>query len=448
MSERKNTGRRLALLSLVRIEKEGAYANRILSSFFAKYQPEEREKGLATEIVYGTLRHLSLVDYLLDRLLTKSLSSLPSPVRNILRLSLYQLLSRPRTPYAVVNEAVNLAKAEGWDKFSGLINAVLRRYLREGQKIILPGFSADPFTHLTVVHSHPGWLIERWMRRWRPDELHELVRINNLPAPFSIRTNTLKISREKLLAELSSAGIDATPSNLLPEALLISNPADLVDTPFFAAGYYYIQDEASMLVAHLVSPAGGEMIVDLCAAPGSKTTHLAQLMGDQGTIYALDDHPHKIDLIKENAERLGITCIKPVIADAREWGPGEELADGVLLDAPCTGTGVLRRRPDIRWRRSPEDLKELILLQKELLTKAASLVKVGGRVIYSTCSLEPEENEEQIREFLSVHPGFQVEIPSEIIRMAPGEALREGILILPQENGPDGFFLTRLVKTV
>lgn len=440
------TGRALALLALTRIEQKEAFANRTLNALFLKYHPDERERGFATELVYGTLRHLTLVDHLLVQLLAKPLSALPAKIRNILRLSLYQLLSTPEIAYAVVDEGVNLAKKETGGKFGGLVNAVLRRYLRERETLSLPQMAEDPLRHLTIVHSHPKWLIERWVRRWGSQRVHKLVRINNLPAPFMIRTNTLKNSRTQLQALLASSGLTTTPSSLVPEALLIIDPRNLQNNSLFAAGHYFIQDEASMLVAHLVAPQAGETIVDLCAAPGGKTTHLAQLMGDEGRIFALDNHPHKTGLIRENAARLGIHSITALTADAREWS-GEGLKpDAVLLDAPCTGTGVLRRRPDIRWRRTAEALSELIALQEELLEKAASMLKPGGRLIYSTCSLEAEEDEEQVERFLRTHPEFSVEIEPDFASGFDLVRSPVGLLLFPQESGADGFFMTRLRK--
>lgn len=440
------TGRRLALTALTAIEEKEAFANRILNSLFLKYRPEERERGFATELVYGTLRHLALVDHCLAQLLAKPLSVLPGKIRNILRLSLYQLLVSPEIAYAVVDEAVSLAKQEAGGKLAGLVNAVLRRYLREKETLSRPQMAVDPLGHLTIVHSHPEWLIKRWVRRWGMERVHELARINNLPAPFMIRTNTLRITRDRLQELLAASGLTAVPSSLTPEALLLTAPRNLQDNSLFAAGYYFIQDEASMLVAHLVAPQPGETIVDLCAAPGGKTTHLAQLMKDEGRIFALDNHPHKTRLIEENATRLGITSITTVTADAREWrGDGLE-PDAVLLDAPCTGTGVLRRRPDIRWRRTAADLSHLVLLQEELLENAAALLRPGGRLIYSTCSLEAEEDEEQIKKFLRKHPEFSVEIEQDFASGFDLIRSPSGLLLFPSENGADGFFMTKLRK--
>ncbi len=439
------SGRDLALQALVDIEINSAYANRSLNFLFNKYNPDEREKGLATEIVYGTLRSLILVDYLLNQLLRKELSSLHPVIRNILRSAIYQLISTPEQGYAVVNEAVRLAKKRKLAGLSGLVNAVLRSYLRKKNQLILPEFNQEPIEHMVIVHSHPRWLVERWVHRWGIEDTHQLVEANNSVAPFTIRTNTLILSREELLTQLASAGIEAHLSSLVPEAIKINEARELNNTPFFSAGYYYIQDESSMLVSHLLSPRPGELIADLCAAPGGKTTHLAQLMKNTGQIYALDEYPHKTALIRENADRLRINIIRPLTADSRLWRP-EKLFDGILLDAPCTGTGVLRRRPDIRWHRKPEDIKNLAVLQSELLDHAASLIKPGGRLVYSTCSLESEENEEQIKRFLSLHPNFHISIPDGFEAKFQCQRLQEGILILPY-NGEDGFYMTRLVKS-
>ncbi len=439
------SGRDLALQALVDIEINSAYANRSLNFLFNKYNPDEREKGLATEIVYGTLRSLILVDYLLNQLLRKELSSLHPVIRNILRSAIYQLISTPEQGYAVVNEAVRLAKKRKLAGLSGLVNAVLRSYLRKKNQLILPEFNQEPIEHMVIVHSHPRWLVERWVHRWGIEDTHQLVEANNSVAPFTIRTNTLILSREELLTQLASAGVEAHLSSLVPEAIKINEARELNNTPFFSAGYYYIQDESSMLVSHLLSPRPGELIADLCAAPGGKTTHLAQLMKNTGQIYALDEYPHKTALIRENADRLRINIIRPLTADSRLWRP-EKLFDGILLDAPCTGTGVLRRRPDIRWHRKPEDIKNLAVLQSELLDHAASLIKPGGRLVYSTCSLESEENEEQIKRFLSLHPNFHISIPDGFEAKFQCQRLQEGILILPY-NGEDGFYMTRLVKS-
>lgn len=445
---KKRSGRSLALDALIAIEEEGAYANRILNSLFAKEQPEEKEKRLATELVFGTLRHRSRLDFLLNQLLTKELSALPAAIREVLRLSLYQLIFTAHPAYAVVNEAVDLTKNGKYRGLSRLVNGVLRNYQRRRQELeqTLPDFAQDPVGHLTIVHSHPRWLVQRWIQRWGEETTHRLVEANNAPAPLSVRTNTLRISRDELLGALAKAGIEAEPVATIPEAIRLKSGRELTSNPLWVEGYFYIQDEASMLVAHLLAPEPGAVIADLCAAPGGKTTHLAQLMNNTGQIYALDQFEHKTSLIAENAQRLGIGIVEPLTGDARRWRPAA-LVDGVLLDAPCTGTGVLRRRPDIRWRRQPADLVQLVALQQELLNHAASLLKPGGRLVYSTCSLESEENEEQIRRFLADHPNFRVDLPDNFAANFSAERMAEGFLTIPRADGPDGFFMTRLEKS-
>ncbi|NLW58884.1 MAG: 16S rRNA (cytosine(967)-C(5))-methyltransferase RsmB [Firmicutes bacterium] len=445
---KKSSGRELALDALIAIAEEGAYANRILNALFANGQPEEKEKRLATELVFGTLRHRSMLDFLLNRLLTKELSALPTAIREVLRLSLYQLIFTNLPAYAVVNEAVALTKGGKYRGLSRLVNGVLRNYLRRRQELAaaLPAFDQDPIGHLTIVHSHPHWIIQRWVRRWGAETTHRLVEANNAPAPLSVRTNTLRLSRDELLAAMAKAGLAAEPVSAIPEAIRLKSGRDLTGNPLWAAGYFYVQDEASMLVAHLLAPEPGTVVADLCAAPGGKTTHLAQLMNNRGRIYALDQYEHKTGLIAENARRLGIGIIEPITTDARRWCPAGPV-DGILLDAPCTGTGVLRRRPDIRWRRQPADLASLVARQRELLYHAASLLKPGGRLVYSTCSLESEENEDQIRRFLADHPDFRVDLPDNFATDFPLDRMAEGYLTLPRVDGPDGFFMTRLVKS-
>lgn len=445
MTTKQNSGRAIALKALIAIEEAGAYANRVLNSLFAQEQPEEMEKRLATELVFGVLRQQNYLDHLLQQLLTKDLSALPTAVRGVLRLSIYQLNFTTHPVYAVVNEAVSLTKGGKYRGLANLVNGVLRGYLRRKGNLTLPGFEQDPIGHLTIAHSHPRWLVERWVQRWGLETTHRLVEANNTPAPLSIRTNTLLVSREQLLTILTGAGIAAEPVPALPEALRLKSGRELTTTPWWQAGFFYIQDEASMLVAHLLAPHPGENIADLCAAPGGKTTHLAQLMKNTGRIYALDQYPHKTKLIADNARRLQIKIIETVTTDARNWRPDRPL-DGLLLDAPCTGTGVLRRRPDIRWRRQPADLKELVALQETLLDHTATLLKPGGRLVYSTCSIEFEENEGQIRHFLATHPEFRVELPGNFAPSLKGFRSAEGFLILPHSQELDGFFMTRLVK--
>lgn len=445
-----NDGRQLALEALTRVEQDGAYANRVLHTLFSRLNPPAQVRAQTTDWVYGTLRHLTRLDHLMNQLLSKPVDQQIPWVRNLLRLALYQLGPGELPAYAVVDEAVKLAKFKGHDGVARFVNGVLRNYLRRSDQLHLPSFSENPRDHLIIAHSHPDWLIDRWLTQWTPEQVHALVRVNNLPAPLTLRVNTLKSSTNHIIESLDSSGLSAQSSGILPEAIRLNHGSGLERLQPLIIGEVIIQDLGAMLVSHLLHPVPASKVVDLCAAPGTKTTHLAQLMGDAGTIWAVDQYEAKTGLIRDSASRMGLASIHEVTADARHWSP-PELVDAVLLDAPCSGTGVIRRRPDLRWRRTPQDLDELSTLQRELLSSAAKMLRPGGCLVYSTCSIQAEENEAQIRWFLGTYPDFQRDIdPSEFLAVLekPGllvETYPEGHLLLPSEQ-TDGFFMSRLVK--
>ncbi|MGE5598644.1 MAG: 16S rRNA (cytosine(967)-C(5))-methyltransferase RsmB [Bacteroidota bacterium] len=439
------TARGTALAVLNRLTGKGAYANLALAEVLARSPLDVRDRAFCTELVYGVTRMRARLDYLLDRLLVRPLTLLPPAVRGLLRLSVYQLeFLSAAAPYAVVDEAVTLAKRRGFAGYAGLVNAVLRNFIRRRDELILPG-PDQPFACLTVTLSHPSWLAERWLARLGPAEALALARANNESPPVVLRVNTLRTNGDELLARLRRAGVEAAPSTLVPEGIRLSGARAVEDLPGYDEGHFLAQDEGAILVGRVMAPVPGERFIDLCAAPGGKTTHLAALGKNRVEIVALDVHEHKVALLQENCRRLGVTGVTALAADARRY-EGES-ADGVLLDAPCTGTGVLRRRADLRWRRRPEDLGALVALQREILHNAARLVRPGGRLVYSTCSLEPEENEEQVRWFLAAHPEFR---PEETAPYLPGAAAPAGeepwLYLWPHRQGTDGFFVCRMGK--
>ncbi|MGQ9778626.1 MAG: 16S rRNA (cytosine(967)-C(5))-methyltransferase RsmB [Bacillota bacterium] len=441
------TARGAALAALLRVERDGAYANLALATTLARSRLSARDRAFCTDLVYGTLRMRARLDFFLQGLLRRPLSALPPPVRELLRLSLYQLEFMPeKPPYAVVDEAVALAKEAGFPGLRGLVNAVLRRFLRKRSAMALPG-PEDPLAHLTVTLSHPHWLAERWLARLGPEEAAALAEADNRPAPVTLRVNTLRTTREEVLRRLQEAGVAARSTALAPEGIIVEPVRPVEELPGFAEGNFFAQDEGAMLAAHALDPRPGERLLDLCAAPGGKTTHLAALAGDRAEIVALDDHRHKVDLIEKNCRRLGVKSVVALQADAREYVSPSPF-DGVLLDAPCSGTGTLRRRADLRWRRRPEDLPALVALQRQLLARAAALVRPGGRLVYCTCSLEPEENEEQIRWFLGAFPQFR---PGDLRRFLPPPAAASAgedpwLYLWPHRQGTDGFFFCRLER--
>jgi 16S rRNA (cytosine967-C5)-methyltransferase len=451
----KQTGRSLAWQTLNRVETEQAYANLALATVLAAAGPvDQREKAFCTELVYGTLRHWLKMDYLLGRLLSRPLTSLKIPVKNLLRLALYQLIHLPDIPErAVCHTMVALIKGSKYSGLAGLVNGVLRNFIRLGKTLELPDPGRDLTAYLTVEYSHPRWLVTRWLERFGPDRTKTILEVDNARPPLTVRANRLAGQLPQLRAELQQSGVASTVGLLLPEALHLHDlPVALEELAAFQAGKITPQDESSMLIAPLVAPRPGETIVDLCAAPGGKSTHLAELMQDQGCVFSLDDHPHKVELIAANARRLNLTALRPLLGDARDFSlPDGGLADAVLVDAPCSGTGVLRRRVDARYRRTETEIGRLANLQREILDQAASLVKPGGRLVYSTCTLEPEENQQQIAAFVTAHPDFkavtwQPFLPS-ALALYLEDSGQKWATILPTPEGGDGFFICRLERS-
>lgn len=450
------TGRHLARLVLDQYEIEDTYLNLGLTRILNQYnQADQREKDFCSELVYGVLRNLLKIDFILGRLLSRPLDSLKIPVKNILRIAIYQLLQLSAIPeHAVVHSAVAETKDTKYSGLAGLVNGVLRNYLRQKNKIIMPDPGTELSQYLSLEYSHPMWLVERWLDRFGLATTKTLLKTNNEPPPLTVRINQHLVECEQFKAELTAQGIHWCPGRFLTEAITLWDlPAAITELSQFQEGKLFVQDESSMLVGHLIAPRSGETIIDLCAAPGGKSTHMAELTADRCRIISIDDHPHKIDLIRENAARLRLENIEPVLGDARKvFGDDEQWADAVLVDAPCSGTGVLRRRVDARYRRKPEELKALATLQREILQQAARLVRPGGRLVYSTCTLEPEENQEQIKWFIQNHPEFQIEPYSKFlpdgVKACLVETDRRWATLLPMPNGGDGFFMCRLKRVI
>lgn len=448
------TGRHLARLVLDQYENEDAYLNLALTRILNEYiQADKREKDFCSELVYGTLRHLLKIDFILGRLLSRPLDSLKTPIKNILRIAIYQLLKLPETPeHAIVHTAVEETKKTKFAGLSGLVNGVLRNYLRQRNQITLPGRETDPVHYLSLEFSHPDWLVERWINRFGLEITESILKTNNQQPPLTVRINQHLVNCFEFKTELTAQKIPWLPGRFLEEAITLQDlPCALDELAQFRDGKLFVQDESSMLVSRLMAPRPGDTIIDLCAAPGGKSTHLAELADDRCHIFSVDDHAHKVNLIKENALRLKLNSIEPMLGDARNIFAGDERkVDAVLVDAPCSGTGVLRRRIDARYRRRPEDIKSLVALQREILEQAARLVRPGGRLVYSTCTLEPEENQEQIKWFNENHPDYQIESYSEFLPSGLDSYLAEEnqkwVTLLPTPGGGDGFFMCRLKR--
>jgi 16S rRNA (cytosine967-C5)-methyltransferase len=411
--------------------QDGEFVENLLDSALERARLAPADRGLCQELVYGIVRWQATLDWLIAR---KARNSAPKPpLQDLLRLGLYQIFWLNRIPnHAAVNETVELAKRHRLSAQAGFVNAVLRGYLREfdATRELLADLKVN---QPQIGYSHPEWLVERWQKRWDKDLTLRLLEWNNSPPKTYGRVNMLKADPGKLLAQWRDEDVeydfvryDWIEENLVFE--LKSHPP-LARLPSFQQGLFYVQDPSTLLAVRALDPKPGETILDLCAAPGGKLTYIAQLMNNEGRLIAHDLSPDRLKLVQENCARLGVTCVQQVLPLALHTQPST-LFDRILLDAPCSNTGVMRRRVDVRWRIKPEEISRLRAVQLDLLRRAAPMLKPEGTLVYSTCSLEPEENQEVVGEFLR-NESFTLETEREL---------------LPFENGVDGSYVARLTK--
>ncbi len=401
----KKTPRHIVLEILNRVEEQGAFAEPLLDTALSRaHRMHIRDRNMITRIVYGTLRMRGRLDWIIDHLYKGDFLSMDVSIKNILRAGLYQLLFTDRIPdFAVVDEAVEITKKTD-PAGSGLVNAILRNAIRKRDVIAYPDIKEDPSYHISVLHSHPLWLVRKWIETFGVEETALLCKTNNEIPPVVLRVNTLKTSREKLIDECSRQGMEVKTTGFSPDGLIISHPAMPVrEMALYKAGHFQIQDEASQLISRLVDLKPGENVLDVCAGIGGKTTHLAAIMNNRGRITALDIGEKKIMALRKNAGRLGVTNIDTQIGDARELSEKSFYGsfDKILVDAPCTGLGTLRRNPEIKWRITEGDPKQFSVLQKAILTSTARYLKKGGSLIYSTCTIATEENQEVVADFMT-----------------------------------------------
>lgn len=434
--------RLLALKVIDSVFSEGAYSNIALNKVLNAQSLSDLDRRFVTELVYGTIKAKGTLDWILSQNVSRPLNKISPVILNILRLGVFQIYFLDRIPAsAACNEAVNLAKKFGHQGTVKFVNAVLRNSVRNKEHIVYPSIEEDQVLHLSLTLQHPAWLLKKWIRDYGLVEAQKLCVFNNQVLSLSLRVNTLAISRDELLDRLIADGFVVKPSEWSKDGIVCEKLPSMALLFQKYGMYFYVQDESSMLVASILNPQPGQKVIDVCSAPGGKTTHLAQLMNNSGEIIASDIYPHKIELIKENAERLGITIIKTQVQDAAvnvlSWNA---TADCVLVDAPCSGLGVLRRRAEARWNKSEENLKEFPPLQKTILANAARYVKPGGRLVYSTCTLETAENSEVVKAFLASNNDFEL---VEFAHPKTGIMIKE-LQILPQNDGIDGFYISAL----
>ena len=432
-------GREAALQALLQIWEEGAYTAIALNRVLRQAKLEDADRRFATELVNGAVKARGTLDFILGRMVSRPLRKLEPAVYCILHLGLYQIFYLDRIPVsAACNESVNLAKKfshRGTDKF---VNGVLRSTLRQ-KELLWEIIQKD----ISLRLCHPQWLVQRWQKQFGTVETEALCRWDNEPASLCLRVNPLMTTRDSFLQDLREMGCEAEVSFWCPDGILITKSPGLPALLQTFPHSFYVQDESSMLPAMLLQPKAGEEILDMCAAPGGKTTHMAALMENKGRITACDIYPHKLKLIDENAKRLKLDNIKTELQDGtvlrEEW---IESFDRVLVDAPCSGLGVLRRRAEARWTKTQKGLQEFSALQQVILANASRYVKPGGVLMYSTCTLEEQENGKQTERFLQNHQEWkQVGFVHPRTR-----ALHKELQLYPQRDGVDGFYLTLLQK--
>lgn len=439
----KETPRSLAVTILNRIDNAGLFAEPLLDQCLSlDVLTNVQDRRLLTQIVYGTLRMRGRIDSIIARFYRGDLAAMETGVKNILRTALYQLFFTDRVPaFAVVDEAVKIAK-KSHPAGAGLVNAVLRNTIRRKESITDPDLSREPAAHISQVHSHPPWLVKRWFEMFGVEETLAICRANNEIPPLTVRVNRLKASREKVMTDLQSAGYDARVTDFSTDGLVLTgSSAALRETISYREGHLQVQDEASQLMTCLVDPKPGDSVLDVCAGVGVKTSHLAERMGNMGRVLAIDISSRKLEALRANMERLGIGMVETSVRDLSEDLDHRLRGafDRILLDAPCSGLGTLRRNPEIKWHITVGGMGRQAALQKRLLDNAAGGLKTGGILVYGTCTIMPEENELVVRDFLSRHRNFHRADPPEHIPAAM--ITPEGFFKTRSDlHGTDGFF--------
>jgi len=435
--------RHQAVEILNQISLSDAFASPLINDCLDKNDLSGTPDGrLLTHLVYGVLRFRGHLNWILSKLYRGDFEKMDEGIKNVLRLGIYQFKFSDRLPdFAVVNEAVKIAKLIRPDK-SGLVNAVLRNYLRHGNKIAFPSPKNNPAQYLAAFHSHPLWLVKRWLKIFGFEETMALCSANNELPPLTLRVNTLKISREEIKQKLALAGFSPEATQYSPDGIILNTSANPIQkTDFFDNGFLRIQDEGAQLISYLLNPEDTPSILDACAGAGGKATHLAAILKNKGSIVAIDRNPERIAELKQEATRLGINIVEAQKFDLSESLPDSlmEKFDCVLVDAPCSGTGTLRRNPEIKWRIAEKDLRLFSAEQKAILKNASAAVKRGGCLIYCTCSLLPEENENIVDDFLKNHMKFSIHPPSAAMNSQLID--RRGFLhTSPHRHHMDGFF--------
>ncbi len=441
--------RQIAFIALREVHRRGAFADVALDRTFRNSQLTDLDRRLVTELVYGSVRRMRAIDFIIDKLATKKSSQQPPDLRTILHLGLYQLeYLNHIPPSAAVNTTVQLAKENGFSGLSSFVNGLLRQYIRLTETNLNPltiSKYKSSVERLGILHSFPDWLVELWNEQIGETETEQLCEWFNQSPTIDLRINPLKSSIAQIETAFKAKNISVSRIPHLAQALRLNSSSGAIQNlPGYSEGWWTIQDSSAQLVTHLLDPQPGETIIDACAAPGGKTTHIAELIADTGTIYACDKTANRLKRLKENADRLQMKSIQIHTGDSREFPEFINLADRVLLDAPCSGLGTLHRRADARWHHTAENIQQQSQLQSQLLANSATFVKSGGVLVYATCTIHPLENERVVRSFLDSNPDWQIEPPTIDLPVQPSP---EGwVKIWPHRHQMDGFFMVRLKR--
>ena len=436
--------RGLAVKILNRVDRTDAYLDKLLEIEIRNSDLKSNDKALLFEIVHGVIRWLGRIDWILTGFykgqFTKSIPNL----KNALRVALYQILFLDKVPdYAAVNEAVEFIKKLQGKKSADLTNAILRNIIRSKDQLRYPDPKEDIIGYQSAYLSHPSWLVKRWNNRYGESFTEELLKANNSKPTLILRVNNLKTDVVELKKLLRSVDLKFSDGKYLKEFIRLSSLSNITDWEYFQKGYFSVQDESTGLPCKLMDLKPGLRVLDLCAAPGGKTGFLADIMENQGEIVAIDRYESRLNILIKNLDRLGVKIVKPIAIDANDYKDDD--FDRVLIDAPCTGFGTLTKKPDIKWKKDIGDLRKITEVQYTLLEKGASLVKPGGSVVYSTCTIEPEENYEIVEKFLAKHDNYQLD-PAD--KYLPKDVVADNgcVQTYPHINQMDGAFSAKIIR--
>ena len=448
--------REIALKTLYKIDKEKAYSNIVLNEMIKqnKGKLQDRDISLITEIIYGTTTWRLTLDEIIKKYSKIKLKKISTWILNILRMGVYQIIFLDKIPKsAAVNESVELAKRYGHKSSSDFVNAILRKVNKEDYEELFN--IKDDIERISKTYSIPTWILQRLTEKLEIQDIEEIAKASNLKPKISIRTNNLKISKENLIKKLEKRNIKIE-EGLLEDFLILENGKNIEEIPEFKQGEFTIQDETAGLIAIILEPEPEDAVLDACSSPGGKTTYLAEMMEDKGKIIAWDIHEHRTKLVEKTAKRLEVTNIEVEVNDATIYNEKyKEKFDKILLDVPCLGIGVLKRKPDIKWQKEEKDIEEISKTQKQILQNCSQYLKKGGELVYSTCSILKEENEDIISEFLENNKNFEIEKIdlSENNKIKNKEFFQryqkdDKYLQVYQNDYTDGFFICKLTKNV